>query len=189
MNSFRRFLAIVPFVFCAACSTVTIKRDSDRNADFNSYKTYAWAPPAKTQAAISPAIDQAIRAAVQKSLSTDGLAKVAGKKPDVYVIYHVTTGQGDNLRYCTDWGFGAAYRPGDGFYTGWPGHPATYAVLDRHKVGALVLDFVEVRREQLVWRGVATSMFGPGEQSATKAERAVKSMLLRVPPPAAPPRP
>ena len=188
MTSLGRFLALAPLFFCAACSTVTTKRDSDRNADFKSYKTYAWAPPSKGQAAVSPAIDQAIRGAVEKNLAADGLTKVVGKKPDVYVIYHVATGQADNMRYYTDWGFGTAYRPGTGFYTGWPGHPVTYAVLDEHKVGALIVDVVEVRREQLVWRGVATSVLGLGEQGPVKAERAVDSMLLRFPPPVAPKR-
>jgi len=55
------------------------------------YKTYAWAPLSKSQAAIDPAIDKAIRDAVEKNLSADDLTKVAGKKPDIYVIYHVTT--------------------------------------------------------------------------------------------------
>ncbi len=189
MNTLGRFLVIAPLFLCGACSSVTIKRDSDRNADFRSYKTYAWAPVSKSEAAIEPAVDRAIRDAVEQNLSADGLAKVEGKKPDVYVIYHITTGQGESARYYTDWGFGTAYRPGSGFYTGWPGHPVTYVVLDQHKIGALILDIVEVRREQLVWRGVATSVFGPGAQSGTTAEKAVRSILLRFPPPAAPPRP
>jgi len=187
MNSFGRFLAIT-FVFCATCSAVTIKQNYDRNADFGSYKTYAWAPSPKTQAAISPAIDKAIRDAVEKSLSADGLTKVEGKKPDVYVIYHVTSGQEEKTRYYTDWGFGTGFRPGYGFYVGWPGRPTTYAEIDQFKVGALVLDFVEVRREQLVWRGAASSVLGPEEQSGTKAAKAVHSMLLRFPPPVAPPK-
>lgn len=182
MNSFGRFLAIVPFVFCAACSTITIKSDYDKKAKFSSYKTFAWAPPAKTQAVIDPAIDKAIRDRVEKILGAKGITKVAGAKPDFYAIYHVTAGQTAATRSYTDWGFGAAYRPGQGFYAGWPGHPVTYAVLDQYKVGALVLDFVEVRREQLVWRGVASAVAGSEEKKALKAEEAVSSMLLRFPP-------
>lgn len=182
MTSFGRFLALLPFVFCTACSTITVQRDYDRNAVFSSYKTYAWAPPSKAQPPTDAEVESAIRNAVDKRLAADGFTKVEGSKPDFYAVYHVTTGVQTDVRHYTDWGFGTAYRAGVGYYTGWPGNPVTYAVLDQQKVGTLILDFVEARREQLVWRAVATSVLKPGEKNVRTAEEAVNSMLRTFPP-------
>jgi len=168
-----------------ACSTVTTKRDFDRNANFTSYKTYAWAPEPNT-VALTPPVDDAIHATVDKDLAARGYTKVQGKTPDFYVVYHVTSVQKTDVRHYTDWGFGTTYRPGYGYYVGWPGNPTTYAVLDQYRVGALILDFVEVRRDQLVWRGVASSVIGDkAENNATSAAQAVHLLLAKFPPPAA----
>ena len=125
---------------------------------------------------------------MDKDLAARGFTKVPGKTPDFYVVYHVTSVQKTDVRHYTDWGYGTAYRSGYGFYTGWPGNPVTYAAVDQYKVGALVLDFVEVRRQQLVWRGVASSVIGDKpEANAAKADEAVHLLLAKYPPQAPPP--
>ena len=187
MKTTGLFLLIGPLALLTACSTITTKRDFDRNAKFDSYKTYAWAPEPNTLALATPAVDQAIHAALDKGLTARGLTKAQGKTPDFYVVYHVTSVQKTDVRHYTDWGFGTAYRPGYGYYVGWPGNPATYAVLDQIKVGALILDFVEVRRQQLVWRGVASAVISDkAGDNATRAAQAVNVLLAEFPPQAPP---
>jgi hypothetical protein len=177
----------VPLVFLAACDTITTKRDFDRKSTFGEYKTYAWAPEPNTLQLSTPPIEQAIHATVDKDLAARGYAKVEGKAPDFYVVYHLTSVQKGDVRHYTDWGFGTAYRAGYGYYLGWPGNPETYQVLDQDKVGALILDFVEVRRQQLVWRGVASHVIGnKPDQNATRAAQAVHQLLSKFPPPPAP---
>ncbi|MDR3405452.1 MAG: DUF4136 domain-containing protein [Chthoniobacter sp.] len=187
MKTLGRLLVLAPLVLLAACTTITTKRDFDKKAKFGEYKTFAWAPLPNTQAP-APAVDEAIRAAVEKGLTARGYTKAApGKTPDFYAIYHVTAVEKTDVRHFTDWGFGTTYRAGYGYYTGWPGNPTTYAVLDQYKVGALVLDFVEVRRDQLVWRGVASSVIGDKAQdNAAKADEAVRELLAKFPPPPVP---
>jgi len=182
-----RLFFVAPLVLLAACTTITPKRDFDRNASFDRYKTYSWAIEPNTLPPINPAVDQAIHSAVDKGLADRGYTKAEGKTPDIYVVYHVTSVQKTDVRHYTDWGFGTTYRPGYGFYVGWPGNPVTYSVLDQDKVGALILDFVEVRRNQLVWRGVASSAIGEkGGDNASRAGQAVKLLLAEFPPPATP---
>jgi len=187
MKTFGRLLIVTPLILFAACSTITTKRDFDRNAKFDSYKTYAWAPEPKTLTLAIPAVDQAIRAAVDKGLAARKFTKEEGKTPDFYVVYHVTSAQNTDVRHYTDWGFGTAFHPGYGYYVGWPGNPETYAALDQFKFGALILDFVEVRRQQLVWRGVASSVIGDKGDNAANAAQAVNLLLAKFPPPAPPP--
>jgi hypothetical protein len=170
-----------------ACSTMNTQRDFDRNAHFDQYRTYGWAPEPNTQA-ISPELDQTVRAAVDKGLVERGYTKTQGKAPDFYVVYHITGPQRTDVRHYTDWGFGTAFRAGYSYYVGWPGNPRTYAVLEQERFGALVLDFVEVRRDQLVWRGVASSVVSAKpEQTKARADEAVRLLLAHFPPPAQPP--
>jgi hypothetical protein len=169
-----------------ACSTVTTQRDFDRNARFDLYKTYAWAPEPNTQA-VAPELSQAVQAAVDKGLAERGYTKARGKTPDFYVVYHFTAPQKTDVRHYTDWGFGTAFRPGYGYYVGWPGNPTTYTVLDQEKAGAMILDFVEVRRDQLVWRGVASSVIGgKPEQNVANVDEAVRLLFAHFPPSAQP---
>jgi hypothetical protein len=186
MKMLGQLLLIVPLVLLAACETITTTSDFDRKATFREYKTYAWAPPPPSTHKPAPVVDEAIHAAVEKGLDVRGYTKApAGKKPDFYVVYHVTAGEKGEVQHYTDWGLADGSHSGPGHYTGWPGNPTTYKVLDREKVGALILDFVEVRRNQLVWRGVASAVISDKpEHNVPAATEAVHRLLLKFPPPA-----
>lgn len=182
MNT-SRLLLVGLALFLTACGTIattaTTKRDYDRNTDFAKYKTYAWVP-SRTQAT-SPAADQAIHAAIDKSLTAHGYRKGTGKTADFYVTYHVTTpGQKPDPHY-TDW------ATGNGYYTGWPNNPETYRILPDAKDGTLIVDLIESGRDALVWRGVATSALeGKGKSDAAKANEAAKLLISMFPPPRTP---
>jgi hypothetical protein len=184
MKTLGRFLLIGSLCFLSACETINVKRDYDQNARFGEYKTYAWGPEPATQSFVDPAVVAAIHAAVDSGFAARGYTNVPGKTPDVYVVYHVTAAQQTDVRHYTDWGVGTAYRSGYGFYSGWPGNPKTYVAIDQYPVGALVLDLVEVRRQQLVWRGVASGVISDkAAENATKAAEAVRLLLAQFPPP------
>jgi len=134
MKILGRLLVLVPLLFLAGCDTISAKRDFDRTAKFGEYKTYAWAPEPNTQSFVNPAVADSIHAAVDKGLAERGFTKVEGKKADFYVVYHVTSVQKTDVRHYTDWGVGTPYSAGYGFYSGWPGNPATYVVLDQYKL-------------------------------------------------------
>ncbi|EDY22213.1 hypothetical protein CfE428DRAFT_0338 [Chthoniobacter flavus Ellin428] len=188
MNTFQRLLLIGPVVLLAACATIatntTTKRDYDRNADFTRYKTYAWVA-AKTQAT-SPAVDQAIRAAVDKGLAAHGFKKADGTTPGFYVTYHVT-GERPDAHHYTDWSLNVATAAGAGYYQGWPNNPETYRILDQAHPGTLILDMIESGRNALVWRGVITSALDEkAKDDANKATVAANLLIGMFPPPPAP---
>jgi len=140
-------------------------------ADFNSYKTYAWAPLSKSQAAIDRH-RQGDRDAVEKNLSADDLTKVR-EKPDIYVILPRPTGR-ERVRAITPIGDSEGPIGREVLLHSWPGHPVTYAVLDQHKV---------VRSFSTSWgpsgatrlARVSPSVFGLGGKVRRKAGRAVHS--------------
>ena len=179
MKTPGQFLLVVSCLALAACSTVTPSTDFDRRTTFENYKTYAWAPEPKAQTALGAKLNEELRGAVDRELATKGLKKGDGKQQDVYLIYHITAGPKADAKRYTDWGL----PQGGGYYAGWAVTTQTDALLDQAKPGALVLDFVDARRRQLVWRSVAPQIIeGPKKDDPQRVKGAVKAMLAGFPP-------
>ena len=106
--------ALVALLTLASCSGMTVLIDYDKNADFDSYQTFAWADTSEMSVAdSSPLMHQRIVDAVQAKLVTDGLRKVTSN-PDLYVTYHTDERQEMRLN-TTHFGYG--------YGGGWYRHP------------------------------------------------------------------
>ena len=177
MKTLGMFSIIVSSLALAACSTVKVSTDYDRLTTFGKYKTYAWAAQPKTRPAAA-VVDDQVRGGVDQALAAKGLKKLNGKRPDLYAIYHVTESAKADTKHYTDWG-----QPGSGYYAGWAVTTQTDAAIDRAKPGALVLDFVDARRQQLVWRSVAPQVIeGPTGDDPQRVKSSAKVMLAGFPP-------
>ena len=178
MKTLGQLCFAVSSLALAACSTVKVSTDYDRLTTFDKYKTYAWAAEPKTQTTANAALDAELRAAVDQELATKGLKKTEGKKAELYAIYHFTGASKAATKHYTDWG-----QPGSGFYKGWAVTTQTDAAIDRAKPGALVLDFVDARRQQLVWRSVEPQVVEPPKaDDPQRVKGSVKAMLAGFPP-------
>ena len=175
MKTIGQLCFLISSLALAACSTVKVSTDYDRLTTFDKYKTYAWAKP---NAPARPALDADVQSGVDQELATKGLKKVAGKTADLYAVYHITGATGADAKHCTDWG-----QPGSGHYAGWAVTTQTDAAIDHAKPGALVLDFVDGRRQQLVWRSVMPQVVEPPKMDdPQRVKGSVKAMLAGFPP-------
>jgi len=52
----------------------------------------------------------------------------------------------------------------------------------QYRDGTLIIDLVDARSKQMIWRGTATDTFSPGME-AQKAAEAVSKTLAEYPPP------
>ena len=178
MKTIGQLCVIVSSLALAACSTVKVSTDYDRLTTFEKYKTYAWAAEPKTQTTANAALDAELRAAVDQELATKGLKKAEGKKAELYAIYHFTSATKSDTKHYTDWG-----QPGSGYYNGWAVTTQTGAAIDHAKPGALVLDFVDARRQQIVWRSVVPQVIEPPKgDDPQRVKGSVKAMLAGFPP-------
>ena len=178
MKTIGQFSLVVSSLALAACSTVKVSTDYDRLTTFDKYKTYAWAAQPKPPAAVNAALDADLRGAVDQELATKGLKKAEGKKADLYAIYHVTASAKADTKHYTGWG-----QPGSDHYAGWAVTTQTDAAIDHAKPGALVLDFVDARRQQLVWRSVVPQVAVPPKvDDPQRVKGSVKAMLAGFPP-------
>jgi hypothetical protein len=141
-------MKIATFVSTVLLSTIAVAQeisfDFDRATDFTAFKRYAWV----RGTAINDEINHnRIVSAVNTQLGARGLIQVPpGDNPDILVAYHATFDK--NLQI-------------NGFSSGWGGYRFAGSRMGSARaeeilVGSLVVDVVNARTKNIVWRGMAT---------------------------------
>jgi len=155
-------------------STPHVTFDYDHDADFSSYRTYAWVEPEKLPA--DSLIRRNIVSEIDQQLAAKGLTKT-DTNPDLHVL--AVGGATDETVVDTD-EYGYGYGPG-WYYGGAPMNASTGIV--RYTRGTLVVDLSDARTKKLVWRGTATDIMSqdPGVNT-TKVLAGVDEMFKRYPP-------
>jgi hypothetical protein len=179
-------LLIIATVF--GCSSVTVSYDYDPRADFTTYRTYDWvAGPQESSGdkrVDNSLVDIRIRTTVDGQLGLKGYSKPASGKPDFYVAYHASLKDLVNASSVSHYsGFGVGERPGYG--GGWPGGSRTVTDVHAYKEGTLILDVVDGKTGELVWRGIAQAEVEPAktpEEKQGRIRNAVHEMLTHFPP-------
>jgi hypothetical protein len=177
-----RLSTLVLAAALAGCSTVKVNTEYDPTAPFDRYKTYAWittepgpeeAPPIR-----NPQVRAQVVGAVDREMKAKGLVLTTpASNPDFLVSVH---GWAQDKIEVANYGYayGGAYRYG--------GYGVGYAVpvqeVRAYTQGTLLLDFVDAKSKQLVWRGVATDTISSPE-TLKKTINSVTAELLRAYPP------
>lgn len=151
----------IVLLFCiSGCSAIKVSTDFDKEANFGSYKTYAF-----TQDAMSLAIDDINRTriidAVSKQLAKKGFTR--SDQPDVWIDLKLKAQQKQTQTLTSQptYGYGYAYRWGGGFST------STIQV-ENYVEGTLFIDIIDTSRKQLVWQGRGV---GTVDTDASSSER------------------
>jgi len=142
-------LSLLLFV---SCSFIQVSEDYDRRAPFTTYKTFDWMPkpdkmPPNARAAIerNPLLGKRIQEITDEILADKGITRRT-ENPDILINYYV--GFKDKVDIS---GWGYYYGPRWGFYWPYLGPYDDYTYTE----GTLVLDFVDAKTNEMVWRGVA----------------------------------
>jgi hypothetical protein len=159
-----------------------VKVGYDKSADFSQFKTYAWQE--RRTPATRPLVAAAIQLDIDAALSDKGLRKIdASSGPDLLIV---CTGGMDAQSSAS------AQDPG---YTATGGFPLPNATMWSGSLpanagqqvlkGALTVDVVDIRRQQLVWRGTAKANLDSQDQSKVfdQADKVVTEMFKQYPPP------
>ncbi len=158
-KSVALFLAAA-FVGCV--SSITTSVDFDRSVDFSRYRTYDWL---RSGTIGNDILETRLAAAIDRELAARGL--VRSESPDLYVAMHGRLSKEVQYRaYDTGWGYG------------WRRSSAGPTMIRRQEVpvGTLVVDLVDARDKELVWRGTATSAIDT-TASVEKREAAVQESV------------
>jgi hypothetical protein len=141
----------------------------DKDFDFSKVKAFRWQPPSSPSLADSnPIMHKFIESAIETELQMAGLTETTGA-PDVYVTYHGSVDTEVQLR-STSFGYSVgSYGMGGWGTSGYSlgsQHTTTREV--QTKKGTLIVDIVDAKEKQLVWRGTASGILISDDQAKTQ---------------------
>ena len=182
MRLLRPLTAAPALLLLTACAS-PVRYDYDVSHDFSRYKSFDLYAPGKrgrNQGEEATLMDKRIRAAVAAELQTKGFAREEVADPDFlvacYPIYRTR-----HYRTTTRVGIG-----GGGWHRPWGYRVGTsFSQVHNYREGTLVIEIVDTRTNQLVWRGadegVLTGLDDP-ERANDAVASAVKDTLAKFPP-------
>ena len=135
----KRFLTISLFLFVIPVSVfaMDVKSDYDRDVNLSRVRTYAFAEDVVFGDELT---DKRMKNAIRDSFADVGVFEAAGQ-PDVIIEYYVGVQQKKRIRTS---GYG---RPFWGVQSAWA---------EDYTDGTAVVDFIDARTGDLVWRGMVT---------------------------------
>jgi hypothetical protein len=165
MKAFRFILSLLLAAGLTNCSSVAVKSDFDANANFASYKTFDFMPHRTG----NPLNNKRIEAAIEQELVAKGLQRQVAGRPDLLVAYH--TNVKDKIDVDT-----YGYR-----YGRYGRRVGTYTTVQKYQQGTVVVDLVDAKERELVWRGWAKGEAGESV-SKEKIDDTVAKILAKYPP-------
>lgn len=163
-------LVIIPTL---ACSTMTVRADHDSQNDFVTYDSFAIFErqgKEKKQPQMSPIVDRRIGAAMAAELEGKGFDSTSAREADFLVTFY-TAVRRQVVVHHTGW-YG---------WRRWGWHGGTRWV-NSYPEGSLVIDIIDRRDRQLVWRGVGEGAFTSTNPSDDKVAKRVVKILRTFPP-------
>jgi hypothetical protein len=155
-------LAGVIVATSAAAQDVTW--DYAKGTDFTRLKTYAWTAG---HPLTDPMNHQRIVSAVEAQLTAKGFSKVdTAEHPDALVAYHANFAKNFAL---DEFGSGWGSPPFGGTWT-------KRARLEEIMVGSLVVDIVDAKSGNIVWRGAASKDIDVHAKPATRDKQVNKAV-------------
>lgn len=168
----------------AGCASMKIQTEFDPAGQYGNYRTYAWlqtAPGTDQPPAVrNPTVRARVIGMIDNGLAAKGLKLApAGTEPDLLLWVMGATQQ--RVEVST---YGYAY--GGGMYAYGPyGSMGTMMPVTEARAyteGTLILDFVDARSKQLVWRGVASDTLSSPTVPLSVIDEAVTKILAEYPP-------
>lgn len=159
-------------VLLFGCATTSVNYDYDKEYDFSTFKTYEWMTMPQNVRAEEFLIKR-VKSALSRELSAKGITQ-ALDNPDFLVALH---GSRESKVQVTDWGY--SYGP----FGRRIGEPRID--VNQYEQGTLIVDFVEAKTKQMVWRGIASRVLEPDlvpQEKERLINEAVTEMMKNFPP-------
>ena len=170
-------LIVIGFFILAGCSPeISVYTDSDPDYDLWSYQTFDWSEKINIEANKNPMYynelnDKRIKTAIAGELKNRGY-QISGNQPDILIHYHIVIQ--DRMEIVTE-PYGYSYTP----Y--WMHRRS--AIIP-YREGSLVIDMMDTRSKNLIWRGWAVAPIDrryTSEESAELIKLAVAKIFRKFP--------
>jgi Domain of unknown function (DUF4136) len=156
----------VPIVLLFGCATTAVNYDYDNEYDFSTLKTYEWMAMPQN-ARVEEFLMKRVKSALSRELSAKGITQ-APDDPDFLIALH---GSREGKVQITDWGY--SYGP-FGRHIGGP-----RIDVHQYEQGTLIVDFVEAKTKQMVWRGTASRVLEP-DLTPQEKEKLINEAVVEI---------
>ena len=162
------FLALL--VIVSSCTSVRVASDYDKNADFNSYKTFAFFKTGIDKAEISDLDKRRILRAIETELMAKGFTK--SENPDLLVSIFTKERQEVNVwnNGFGGFGYGWGWRP---FYNNFNNNISTTTQ------GSLYIDLIDAKKKELVWQGKGSGSLNTSS-NVDKREARIRTFVAEI---------
>ncbi|MEM8846457.1 MAG: DUF4136 domain-containing protein [Bacteroidota bacterium] len=186
MKRLKEFtLPILALVFLASCSSVRVVTDYDKEANFNTFKTYAFYKTGIDKAEISDLDKKRILKAIDTEMAARGFVK--SQQPDVLVSIFTKERERVDV-YNNNFGFGGfgwGGFGGFGFYNPWfygPGFGWGGGFgpnVSTRTEGSLYIDVIDTKKKELVWQGRGVGTLN-NIKNIEKKEKKIKQFVSEI---------
>ena len=159
-----------------ACSSMTVRADHDSENDFSHYGSFALferqgkEKNEQRRPQMSPLVDRRIGSAMAAELEAKGFDSTTPRQADFLVTFYTAVRQRVVIHHAGWYG-----------WRRWGWHGGTRWV-NSYPEGTLVIDIIDRRDRQLVWRGVGEGAFTNSNPSDEKVAKRVSKILRTFPP-------
>ena len=176
----------------AGCATYTVNSDYDADFDFSALKTFNWTSDSQPETGEpridNPLLNSKVRSAVNQTLASKGYEKVTSDAADFLVQYHIAIEEKSDIM-TVDTAYPAAgptAMPGGFNAIGYSaGYRRAESYVVNYEEGTLLIDIVDPKSEQLIWRGSVQKVVEPStspEKKNANINKAVQKALKAFPP-------
>jgi len=155
-----------------SCVSVKVASDYDKDASFDSYKTFAFFKTGIDKAEISDLDKRRILRAIEAELMAKGFTK--SENPDLLVSIFTKSKERVNV-YNNAWGFGGW---GWGGFGGWGWGLNQQPVVSTSTQGVLFIDLIDANKKELVWQGTGTGYLT--NRNVDKKEARIKEFVNKI---------
>ena len=168
----KRILKIVPIalllIMITSCVSVRVASDYDKDADFNSYKTFAFFKTGIDKAEISDLDKRRILRAIEAELLAKGFTK--SENPDILVSIFTKSREKISVYNNGPYGYGYGW--------GWsPYYYGSYSDVRTSTEGTLYVDLIDANKKELVWQGLGVGYI---TQTMDKKEERIKEFVSKI---------
>lgn len=163
------------FLFFSSCSSVRVASDYDKNASFDSYKTFAFYKTGIDRAEINDLDKRRILRAIEAEMIAKGFTK--SESPDLLVSIFTKSREKVNV-YNNNWG--GAWGPWGawgwgGFWPGWGWNQQP--MVSTKTEGVLFIDLLDANKKELIWQGSGTGYI---TQKVEKKEERIQEFVSKI---------
>lgn len=147
MKTIKLLFPVVALLLVTSCISVRVVSDYDQEADFNSYKTFAFYKTGIDKAEISDLDKKRILRSIEKEMIARGFVK--SDNPDLLVNIMTKSNKRVNVNN-NAWSWGV-WNWNPWFWGG-----SMMNTVSTRTEGVLYIDLIDAKQKELVWQGKGT---------------------------------